>query len=258
MTVSKALVPGERRHIRQVRGPGFDLLAFINEDVGRVIWLTHAFEVEETHYFQREIRPTDICVDIGGNVGYMSMLFAANAPKGQVHVFEPIELNAALINASAALNGFGNIKVNNVAVGSERGSVKFSVASDSAYSSMIATGRSAEAQSIEVPVTTLDEYVASQLLERVDILKVDVEGAENLVIEGAKNLLSDHSRRPRLVLLELFEDNLKPFGSSVAQCIQRMQSFGYLPHVVLPGTERLVRFRQEMTNKFYNVLFLLA
>lgn len=256
MTASMFAVARNRPHIRQVRGPGFDLLAFINEDVGRIIWLCGIFEPDETRYFQREIRPDDVCLDVGGNVGYMAMLFASAASEGEVHVFEPIDVNAALIRTNASLNQFGHVMVNNVAVGAEAGRVEFSVASDSAYSSMHATGRSPEARVIEVPLISLDDYVAERSINRVDVLKVDVEGAEELVLNGAKGLLSDSRRRPRIVLLELFDKNLAPFDSSVERCLKRMADYGYRPHVVESGTERLVPFQPHMINRWQNIIFL--
>jgi FkbM family methyltransferase len=185
----------------------------------------------------------------------MAMLFASAARSGQVHVFEPIALNAALIRANSSLNGFSNIEVNNVAVGTVEGEVEFSVSVDSAYSSMIATHRRHESQLIKVPVVSLDEYIEKQSIRRVDILKIDVEGAERLVLEGARNLLSDPTRRPRAVLLELFDDNLRSFGTSAAECLQKMVDFGYRPHAVRPGSGELVPFKAKMTNKVCNVIF---
>jgi FkbM family methyltransferase len=256
MIASMAFVPTGRRHIRQVSGPGFELLAFLNEDVGRVLWLTGAFEREESHYLQSVIRSDDVCFDIGGNVGYMAMLFAAKATQGQVHVFEPIDLNAALITANAVLNGLSNVIVNNVAVGASNGTVQFSVSSDTAYSSMHPTGRRKEARSIEVPVISLDEYLADRGIDRVDVMKVDVEGAENLVLDGARKLLGNPRTRPRVILVELFDNNLKQFGSSVEACIQIMQKYGYEPWIADSGSERLLPFDRRMANKNYNVLFL--
>ena len=51
-------------------------------------------------------RPDDICLDVGANPGYYSMLMAARAPRGEVHSFEPMRLNWCLLSASALLNGF--------------------------------------------------------------------------------------------------------------------------------------------------------
>jgi hypothetical protein len=87
-------------------------------------------------------------------------------------------------------------------------------------------------------------------------MKVDVEGAEDLVIRGASGLLGDSSRRPRIVLMELFDGNLSSFGSSVASVIERMASFGYQPHVLMAGGRRLAPYNPSRHSAFYNIIFL--
>lgn len=253
MTGSKLFIGRDKRAIRHVHLKDFQLLVAANEDVGRQIMLFKDFEPEDSQFFREAIRPTDICFDVGGNVGFFAMLMAHRAAQGQVHVFEPIPLNAALIKTNAELNGFTNLHVHNVAVGDKECTVQFSISIDSAYSSMKATGRRDEERSLEVPMRSLDKYVDDAGIARVDIMKVDVEGAEGMVIEGASKLLSDAERRPRLVLLELFEPNLKPFETSVERIVNRMIEFGYTPQVH-DGTG-LIPFDLSMSNKFYNVIF---
>ncbi len=253
MTALQMMTPADRITLKHVRLPEFSLIIKANEIVGRVIQAHGAFEAAETAFFQSIVRDTDIIFDVGGNVGYFSMLFAARARRGEVHVFEPIPLNASLIKASADLNGFSQITVNRCAVGDERKDVAFSVSMDSAYSSMIDTGRSAEAASISVPMETIDAYVAAHDIPRVDLMKVDVEGAEHLVIDGASGLLRDPARRPRLVMLELAEANLTPFGTSVERIIEAMQRFGYQPSQ-LSSAGRLTPYRTDLKHG-YNVFF---
>jgi FkbM family methyltransferase len=251
---SQVAVPTNTRKVKQVALRDFQLLVFSNEAVGRRIWLFKTFEPEETNMFSSIVRPNDVCLDIGGNIGYFSMLMAARATNGHVHVFEPIPINAAMINANKELNGFINVTINNTAVGDENGHVAFSVSNDSAYSSIKATGRVAEARNISVPILRIDDYLTQKNLTRVDIIKVDVEGAENMVIDGAKGLLTSKNNKPRLVLLELFDENLKPFGSSVAAIVEKMRSWGYVPHVAnADGTLR--PFAPEMTDVYPNVIF---
>jgi FkbM family methyltransferase len=255
MFLSRAIMPKGLRKIRNVRLKDFELLAFTNEDVGRQIWLFKSFEPDETHFFSNIIKADDTCFDVGGNVGFFSLLMAKHAHQGKVHVFEPIPLNAAMIRTNAKLNSFGNVTINNVAVGSGEGTVNFSVSIDSAFSSMRATGRIAEAQSIDVPLITLDKYVERSALSRVDIMKVDVEGAEDMVLVGGSALLSDPARRPRMVLLELFDENLIPFGTSVGTIVERMIAFGYSANVLGHGGRHLIPYQSEMANRYYNIIF---
>jgi FkbM family methyltransferase len=253
---SGILVPQDRRQVRHFRTAGFELLAFANEDVGRKIWLTGKFEAAETAFFASKIKAGDVCFDVGGNVGYMAMLFALYAKEGAVHVFEPIPLNASLVTTNTRLNGFKNVVVNNVAVSNAEGTVVFNVSADSAYSSMIDTGRKKALEQIVVPTVTLDKYVAKNAIGRVDVLKVDVEGAEPLVIDGATGLLADASKRPRLVLLELFDVNLKPFDSTVLKLVEKMRGFGYRAVTLSNGLP--IDFVPEIANLEPNIFFLLG
>ena len=253
--VSEIWIPRGRRAVRHLRIHDFELLALANEDVGRLISLFREYEPDETNYLNLNLKPEDICFDIGGNVGFFSMLMAKRASGGMVHVFEPIALNAALIRTNAELNGFGNLVINNIAVGAQKDSVTFSISIDSAYSSMHPTGRIAEEKSIVVPVETIDDYLAIHSIPRIDIMKVDVEGAEARVIEGAAKILQDEACRPRIVLLELFDTNLVPFNTDVLEVVARMVSFGYSAKVLSGVGAKIVPFTPDMANKFYNIIF---
>ena len=254
MMVSQAVIPKGSHAIRHVHLKDFEMLVLANEDVGRLIAIFRDFEPEESKFFQGILKPDDICFDVGGNVGYFSMLMAERARQGSVHVFEPIPLNAAMVRTNAELNDFPHIIVNNVAVGDEAGTANFSISVDSAYSSMKATGRKAEEKSIKVPIWTLDEYIENNAIPRVDIMKVDVEGAEDMVVKGASRLLSDASRRPRIILLELFDLNLQPFGVTVSEIVGRMVDFGYAANVI-NSHGALSPYKPDMANTFPNIIF---
>ena len=256
MLASQLLCPRDKRRIKHLFLPLFEMLVFANEDVGRQIWLFGGFEVDETRFFKDVLRADDVCFDIGGNVGYFSLLMARLAPKGFVHVFEPIPVNAALISASVELNKINNLRLSNAAVGDHEGNVRFSVSVDSAYSSMSATGRFAEEELIKVPMVSLDKYLADSSLQRIDVMKVDVEGAEELVIKGGEKVFGCISSRPRLVLMELFEGNLRTFGATVPSVIKLMASFGYSPYILRSGGRRLEAYDPLKHSKFYNIIFL--
>lgn len=255
LTVSRIVTPQGERRISHERLDGFEILVLSNEDVGRQIALFGGYEEDETRFFKRHIKTTDICIDVGGNVGFFSILFASLATSGEVHAFEPIRLNAALMRANAALNAISNITVNECAVGARQGQVTFTVSKDSAYSSIKDTGRQPMSAVIEVPITTIDAYINLSSLARVDILKVDVEGAEEMVINGATNLLSDPKRRPRVILMELFDGNLKAFDSSVETIMTKMKAIGYHASVVRLGGDDLISYDKQKHAHYYNIIF---
>jgi FkbM family methyltransferase len=252
---SRIWFPESKKVVVHTRINDYDLLVLANEDVGRQIHYVGSYESAETDFLRKEIFTDSICVDVGANVGYFAMLMAQSAHKGSVHAFEPIALNAALLIASAELNGFTNISINQCAVGDINGDVSFSQSSDSAFSSMLDTDRKPLDRTISVPCVTLDKYLDDARVRRVDVLKADVEGAEEMVITGAKNLLSDEKRKPRVILMELFETNLQTFGSTVWAVVEKMHNFGYRPFVIDERGE-ILPFTEELKLRYYNVLFL--
>ena len=254
LKVSAVRCPKSRRKVIHSRINGYDLLVLGNEDVGRSIYFGGSYESAESRYLASRISSDSVCVDIGANIGYFTLLMAKGASEGSVHAFEPIPLNTSLLHASIELNGFTNIWVNQSAVGDRTGEISFVQSSDSAYSSLFDTGRKSPDRTIRVPITTLDEYVSHTGITRVDILKADVEGAEGLVVAGASQLLRDKTRRPLLVLLELYDQNLEAFGSSVMSVVEEMKRLGYVPHV-LSDEEKLMPFTEESKQRYYNVWF---
>ena len=250
--VSRWRVPPGRPHVVHTRTQGFELLVRADEDVGRAIHFARSFEVPETDYLRSVIRPDAVCADVGANVGYFTMLMASVARQGVVHAFEPLPLNVALIAASTGLNRFTNIRLNQTAVGDAPGEVEFAEAADSAYSSMHDTGRKGVEARFTVPVTTLDAYFGGGA---VDVLKVDVEGAEALVMAGARALLADPARRPTVILIELFQPNLDVFGASVTAIVAELTDLGYRAQVL--GEAGLVDY-DAATSRQYNLVFTAA
>lgn len=253
VAASHLTVPDSQVQIVHTRTQGFDLLVRANEDVGRAIHYARSFEPHETDFVRRALTPASICLDVGANVGYFTMLMASVATSGHVHGFEPLPLNAALVTASAALNGFPNITLTQAAVGSEPGTVEFVEAVDSAYSSIHDTGRKGVGRRFEVPVVTLDAYLAAHHVGPVDLLKVDVEGAEGLVVDGAAGLLGDRTRRPTTILIELFQPNLDGFGTSVAAIVATLVRHGYEASVL--DREGRQRAYDPASANQYNLIF---
>jgi FkbM family methyltransferase len=163
-------------------------------------------------------------------------------------------MNYHVLALNILANGLENVVINNCAVGDANGEVSFCIAQDGAFSSLIDTGRKTVIQTTKIPMVTLDSYCSEHNLPRIDILKVDVEGAEPAVVRGAGILLADPERRPRLVMLELFEPMLRQFGCTIAEMAALMRTYKYDAFVFVEG--RLVQFAESHYNRFYNVLFL--
>jgi FkbM family methyltransferase len=247
-------VPAGVKRVAQVHVNDSELLVFCNEDVGRQIYFTRRYEIRETRWIKSVARPDWVLFDIGANTGYYSMLFATLAKRGAVHSFEPSELNWHMLTLTAAVNGFKNIHITKAAVSDTRGVASFDRANDGAYSSMKHTGRKPSDLIESVATIRLDEYVADQGIGRVDFIKIDVEGAEGLVLGGISGLLSSETLVPKWIMVELVDDNLRSFSTSALEIAALLRKAGYQSFTIDANGE-LVAADIVDTKKTYNFIF---
>jgi len=239
--------------MREASVDGMAMLVRADDDVGRQIYFSGQYEPRESKYLKSVIQETDTCIDVGANIGYFSLLLARLATHGNVHSFEPVPMNLQMLNLNVLLNAAHNVAANGCALADFAGREVFTVSMDSAYSSFRDTGRKPVKESLSVEVTTLDNYCETKHLSKVDFVKIDVEGAEEQVLIGASRLLNDPQRRPRLLMLELYEPMLQGYCSGIDQIVDRLRVCGYAPYVCEHSD--LVPFEPKHRNIFYNVFF---
>jgi FkbM family methyltransferase len=139
------------------------------------------YERELARQIGRAVRPGMVCYDCGANVGYFTLLFSRLVGgRGHVFSFEPLPENAAHIQRHILVNRCSNVTVLELALADYSGKAGFSVSGST--SKIEAEGE------IEVACATLD----SLGLPAPDVVKVDVEGAEILLIKGAERTIRTH------------------------------------------------------------------
>lgn len=219
------LKPNKRR-IKHINYLGLEFLVIASEDVGWRLICDGSYEALELSWAESFIQPGDTCIDVGGNIGVYSIVFGRRTGNtGEVYVFEPVPLNIKILEANCALNGIDNIHVIDAVVSDKDGTLSFSISEDAAYSSIRPTGRKEVSGSIIKKSITLDSYFIGKS-DHIGIVKIDTEGAELLVLKGAKNILTG-IHRPRALLVELDEVNQKPFGYKPSDVIHYMNTCGY-------------------------------
>ena len=147
------------------------------------------------------IRPGDTVLDLGGNLGTSAMTFAERTgPGGRVVSFEPMFHD--LLRRNAGANGYGDrIEVVAAAVGEAAGEAEFAVTDAGVDSRLAIEGRAA---SHRVAVVSVDDTVAERGLNRVDFMKLDIEGAEEDALNGSRQTLARH--RPKLTIASYHTD----------------------------------------------------
>jgi len=245
--------PRNRFFLRQVAIGGLKLVVPSNEDVGRTIAYMGSYEPEETDYVLRTLRADDVCFDVGANIGYYTTLMARAVARGHVHAFEPDPVCSSILELNVRINELSNTSLNRTAMGAQPGRAQLVRSTDSGFNSLRDTGRRPVSNTVDVPMSTIDSYIKTSGSGCVDVLKVDVEGAEGLVLEGARRLLADPERRPRLILLELFEPNQRPFNMGVWEIVHILGRNSYEPFVVLQG--KTFPYTRTLQDRCVNVFF---
>jgi FkbM family methyltransferase len=238
------------------RGLRFELV-----DHGEVVsFLQHGghFERAEMELLSASLRPGDVALDIGANIGHFAAGFArAVGPQGEVHAFEPFAANFARLERTRALNDLEALRTHQLIVADQPGTAELtdygagygSWASTVPRTIELATGVVAPVARHTVASTTLDAFCAECGLDRIAAVKIDVEGGEMAVLEGAHGLLD--AGAIEVVLVEV-SDNTLPDGVTSAQLVDRLEQAGLQPCVLRRG--RLVPFRPSGHVAFANVV----
>jgi FkbM family methyltransferase len=167
----------------------------------KTLWLG-TYEPQVQAAIRRLARPGMVCYDLGANLGYLSLLLArATAPNGLVFAFEPLPSNYERLRSHIEMNGLADrVRAYPLAVSDTPGRAKFQVHASGGMGKIEgAAGRSANYRDIvEVETLDLDQFVYGQGHPPPDLIKVDVEGAEGLVLAGMRRILG--SARPSLLI----------------------------------------------------------
>jgi FkbM family methyltransferase len=169
----------------------------------------------------------DLLIDVGANLGKVSMTFARICPNAKVFAFEPDPKNYEKAKRNLNLNKFSNITLINKGLGAEPAFVKLYRVNESNEGMNrilerddIDSGLSFE----EVEIVKLDDFVKCNDLGKVDLIKIDVEGYELKVLRGAAAALKrDH---PTL-FVELDDANLRAQNDSAEDLISFVEQLGY-------------------------------
>lgn len=138
-----------------------------------------------------------VLVDVGANIGMTSAALAAGAPDhAALLCFEPDPRCGDLLRHNMDVNGLSTARCIDVAVGEHDGTARMRKASTNSATNLILGADSrvqkAGGQVVDVPIRRLDTVLAEQGLDRLDVLKIDVEGAESLVMRGGAAAIAKH------------------------------------------------------------------
>jgi len=197
----------------------------LGSTVGRSIWWRHTYEIEIDQLLRRVLRPGDVFIDVGANVGYFSPVAAQLVgPLGEVHSFEPDPRAHALLARSVVKNRLNNVWCHRVAVWGEPTRLTLSGPGDLAFRYVAEAGVNRS----EVPVIAvqMDAYLGAVHIGRpIRLVKIDVEGAEVEVIRGMSEVL--RTDRP-LIVVEAEDSTLARFDRRIEDIFTALGNYGYV------------------------------
>ncbi len=175
----------------------------------------------------RLLRPGDLCVDGGANIGLFTLVAAAAVgASGEVMAFEPAETTRRSLIRNVALNEFAWVSVRSEGLDSEsarRNLVVFE-GDAAAFSSFSPEHGSGAGTVMQVVTRALDEVVVGAQRDRLALVKLDLEGAEHAALTGARAIL-EHGRAD--FLIELEPEHLARQGASGHDVVDMMRANGY-------------------------------
>jgi FkbM family methyltransferase len=176
------------------------------------------------------VRPGDLCIDVGGHKGFISLHLAkAVGPEGRVISIEPDPRAMQILTANCRRNRAANVELYSCLLGNESRMCEFSLSTRLGWSSMFPNelAQKAVSRTISIQTRTLDDLIGEAGVadsSRLSLVKMDVEGAEPLVLAGALRTLATF--RP-VVHFEVNEGSLRAAGKSSGEIADFFFALGY-------------------------------
>lgn len=215
----------------------------------------HHYERDIIKCIKEMVKPNQVCLDIGANIGFLSAVMGkAVGDKGKIYSLEPNhKLFPCLITLAESSNGV--INPFQLAVSDKNGILEFYLEANHALSTCVESLHSATAQKILVKTISIDDFCSQQQIFP-DFIKIDVEGAEPLVLKGMQKLF-ESGHRP-IILCELKPWTYDVFNTSPEDVLNLVLQYGYKTYV-LNSTADLVKISTEgicKSQSDVNVIFL--
>lgn len=215
---------GERMGQRLVTTrPGFKLNLNLAEWISQHIYMTGNFEPPTARLITSLLHDGDTMIDVGANIGFFTLLASRKVGAlGKIIAFEPVSSTCAALRNNLSINGTVNVNVQEIALSNVDGTATIyeGPARNKGLSSMRPIDNASNKQS--VPMAAFDSLEISR--ESIHLIKIDVEGAEQLVVEGMMECLKRN--RPHLII-EITDAFLQEFGYSATSLYQKLIALGY-------------------------------
>jgi len=209
------------------------LVCFINTKdlIGWKIFFTGEYEAATNKVLAQYVKKNDVVIEAGANLGSETLLLSKLVGNGTVYGFEPNPHTFERLGMNVSINNLANVKIFDCALGEKNGNIDFNIYPKDFCNPGMSSKymETAITQKITVAQKTIDSFVAENRVEKVDFLKMDIQGAEMDLLMGAANTIGKHHPTIFLEALAIYNDTNALY--------QKLQDYGY--NVNLIGDESL-------------------
>lgn len=205
----------------QLKRSQYTIPFFAKSNMALTLWVdpNHVDRAEEFVY--DFLKPGDTLIDVGANIGCVTAAGAlAVGEAGHVFSVEPHPQTFRHLKKTVAINHCTNVTCLNIALGAEAGVVNFTDEPRKDDNNCVALNAEA---GIRVPCVTLTSLVEEHSISKIAVMKIDVEGFEMQVLQGAEAILN----KVDSIYIEVLEHTLQKFGSCPAAVFKLLQSHGF-------------------------------
>ncbi|MCX6811322.1 MAG: FkbM family methyltransferase [Candidatus Berkelbacteria bacterium] len=185
------------------------------------------YEPFQTELLRKLITKNMTVVNIGANIGYYTLI-AANkvGPNGKVYAFEPEPKNYQLLIKNIEKNGYKNILPIQVAISDKQGTLKLFLDKSNLGNPSLAEQNIGEKNGfVEVKTNSLDNFFEKHSKDfKVDLLLMDTQGAEGLILDGAKKIIRNNKLK---IIMEFWPWGLNNVGTDALNLLKRLKKYGF-------------------------------
>ena len=207
---------------------------------GLALSISHygTYEELESKIMEEKIEMGNIVVDVGANIGLHTLNMArivGNA--GQVFAFEPDPSNFEILKKNVKINNYKNIILEQKAVGDKHGRTTLYQSDHPGKHRIFPQTEQAKSQ-VQVELTNLDNYFDSDMTDKINFIKIDVEGLEFSVLKGMKNILKNSKKIK--ILFEFMPENTIEVGFTPIELLNYLTSNDFKLYCMDDKTKKLL------------------
>ncbi len=234
--------------IRKVSRNNINYILDISNVVDHFIYF--GFKERSFESIEEKIKKATVIFDVGANIGSTAMYFSSLNRSGKIYAFEPHPHTFERAMNNLEINEFKNIELHKIGFGDKPDVVKLYEVNPNNPGMNRVISKNIDLPFVTITIDTIDNFLQEKNINKVDLVKIDVEGFEFNVLSGAKKLLQE--QKP-VLFIELDDDNLRDNDHSAVALVSFLYECGY-SSFYRADTNTPVSMSTDFTSCHYDII----